>query len=166
MQIVTAEKVESETLQALFAWYRERCTPDGWPPVSAFRAETIPPQVLPHIARVQVETKPFRVFYRAVGSAFGESFGIDMTGRYLDELGIKQADDLHEWYRMALGATGPVIMRDAQTVSRHSFVYEGGGLPLGTPDDKPREFISCTDFLNAPAWRSALRERKYGRPGR
>lgn len=165
MQRVTVEAIESPIMRELLGWYDERCPLNGWPPVSAFRAETIPPRVLPHIARVQITTDPLRVFYRAVGSEFGVHLGVDLTGRYLDELGVEQADDLHEWYREALGSHEPVLMRADHKLGNDSFVYEGGGLPLGTKDDEPREFVSCTDFLNTPAWHSALRKLNYKRPG-
>jgi hypothetical protein len=156
--------IESAVLHEMLDWFDARCTAGAWPPVSAFRAETIPPRVLPHIGRVVVSSDPLRVYYRAVGSAISDSLGVEMSGRYLDELGIPQAAGIAEWYRLSLAAPDPIIVRGEQNIDGQTFVYEGCCLPLGTPADEPRHFIICTDFLNTEAWQTALRRRRYDRP--
>lgn len=136
----------------------------GWPPRAAFRPETIPPAILPNIGLVDVDTAPFRVFYRAVGSAFATSIGKDVSGMYLDESGIPQAADIAEWYRIAIDAPGALFVCGEQTIDRHTFLYEGCCLPLGEPADEPRRFIIAEDFPDTHSWRSALRRRRYDKP--
>ena len=164
MKFANIDTLDSAIMKSFLSWYEARCTDGAWPPVTAFRAETIPPHILPHIGRVDVELNPFRIYYRAVGSAISDSLDVEMSGRYLDEIGLEQETDLLEWYRITLTSPGPVIVRGEQTIEGESFVYEGCCVPLGTADDDPRAFIICTDFLNTEAWRSALHRRRYDRP--
>lgn len=165
MEFVEADALASAKLQDLVGWYRARCGDDGaWPARDAFRPETLPPAVLPHIGRVDVESAPFRIYYRAIGSVIADSIGTDISGCYLDETGIPQAADVTEWYRLAVAAPGGVFVRGEQTVEGQAFVYEGCCLPLGEPADEPRAFVIGEDFLNTEAWRSALHRRRYDRP--
>jgi hypothetical protein len=122
--------------------------------------------VLPHIGRVDVELDPFRVFFRAAGGRISESLGVELSGRYLDELGTPQAAEVAEWYRLAVAAPGPLYARGEQTVERLTFTYEGCCLPLGSADESPRAFVIGEDYLDAQAWNEALRRRRYERPTR
>ena len=164
MEIVDRASFRSTRLIALIDWYAARSTADAWPPRSAFRPETMQPGVLPHVARVDVELAPFRVFYRAVGSVINESIGFELSGKYLDTLDIPQAADLAYWYRFALDSPGPVLVRGEQTVDGEAFIYEGCCLPFGTATDDPRAFVVGEDFLNTQTWRTAVRRRRYDRP--
>lgn len=44
--------------------------------------------LLPHLFMVDVENKPRRFRFRLVGTAIVSSFGLDITGRYLEEIGF------------------------------------------------------------------------------
>jgi hypothetical protein len=43
-------------------------------------------ELLPHVFLVDVEERPIRFRFRLVGTDIVQSFGIDLTGRYIEEL--------------------------------------------------------------------------------
>jgi hypothetical protein len=45
--------------------------------------------MLPYLFMVDVENRPLRYRFRLVGTAIVSSFGLDITGRYLDEVGFR-----------------------------------------------------------------------------
>jgi hypothetical protein len=160
-RLVEADAIESEPLRQVIRWYRGLTPASGWPPVQAFRPEDLPPMALPHIGRVDVELAPFRVFYRALGSAICQSIGQEVSRQYLDELDFPQKADLEQWFRTAVAAPGPLFVRFPQTVDGDSFIYEGMGLPFGAPGDDPRAFLIAEDFLHIGTWRASVRHRRY-----
>jgi hypothetical protein len=164
MRFVERTDPESPVLRALIDWYLALPADGGWPARSAFRAETLPPRVLPYIGRVDVEPEPFRIFYRAAGGRLCDSVGVELTGRYLDEVDVPHAEGVTEWYRLAVAAPGPLYVRGEQTVDRHTFTYEGCCLPLGSAGETPRAFVIGEDILDADAWSEAIRRRRYDTP--
>lgn len=160
-RLVEAQAIQSEPLQQVIRWYRGLSSGTGWPPIAAFRPETLPPGALPHIGRVDVELSPLRVFYRALGSTICQSIGQDVSHQYLDELAIPQQKDLEQWYQTAVDAPGPLFVRFAQVVDGESFTYEGMCLPFGTRTDDPRAFVIAEDYLQTRSWRTAVRRRRY-----
>lgn len=151
MEIATREELTSPILTALLDWYEARREGAAWVPLSAFRPETMPAFVLPSLGRVDVYHDPFRVYYRAMGSTFRESIGLELTGRYLDECALPEEAHIADWYRRSLDAPGPLFAVGIQEIDGVRFRYEGGTLPLGTPDDTPRAFIVVEAFPDTEA---------------
>lgn len=60
------------------------------------------PELLPNLMIVEIEDTPFRVLFRQAGSKVNEVTGMDITGRYLDEMamddGAEQIEQLHALY--------------------------------------------------------------------
>ncbi|MGO1119926.1 hypothetical protein ACTL6U_14540 [Rhodovibrionaceae bacterium A322] len=108
-----------------------------------------------------MEKSPFRVFYRVVGSNIAESLGLDVSGRYLDETGLEQTNNLEEIYRFLLAHNAPSFFKGHQTVLNYEFDYEGCALPFGREDDDPRLLVIAEDIFPEAAWREALIKRSY-----
>jgi len=65
--------------------------------------------ILPHIMMLTVESEPFRVCYRLVGTEIVRFAKFDFTGRYADALNFQDEDgaDWTEYYRQAVAARRP-----------------------------------------------------------
>lgn len=162
MRFVPVESLRSGACHALWRWYvQEGGGNDRWPARDSFRPEDLPGRVLPHLGVVDVEREPFRVYYRLLGSVIAESLAPGKRQGYLEELGLPQEAELMELYRTTLQANRPLFLAGEQTIDGQTFTYEGGALPLGTPDDPVRRFIIFEDYLETEAWRGALRQRRY-----
>lgn len=62
--------------------------------------------LLPHLFMVDVEKQPRRFRFRLVGTAIVSSFGLDITGRYLEEISFSdQAPSVLSHY-VAVASTG------------------------------------------------------------
>jgi hypothetical protein len=164
MEITDPRDLTSPIIAALLDWYEARRVGANWPERVAFRVETLPAFILPSVGRADVSLAPFRVYYRAMGSMFRDSLGMELSGRYLDETGLAQAAEIADWYRRSLAAPGPLFATGMQDVDGTRFRYEGGTLPLGTPEDDPRAFIVVEDFPDTDAWHAFVRRRTYGPP--
>jgi hypothetical protein len=74
---------------------------DGVPERADFDPEEIQ-ELLPNLMIVELEDEPFRVRFRLTGSKVDEVTGLNITGRYLDELGVDrgaaQLEQLHQIY--------------------------------------------------------------------
>jgi hypothetical protein len=57
------------------------------------RADIDPSEItvlLPHVLLVDIERSPLRFRYRLTGTEFARGYGIELTGRYLDELDLNE----------------------------------------------------------------------------
>lgn len=68
------------------------------------------PNLLPLLVIADLESAPFRVRYRLVGTRVVESHGTDYTNRYLDECGFLIEVELTECYRRLTETRAPVFM--------------------------------------------------------
>ncbi|MCA3268376.1 MAG: PAS domain-containing protein [Azospirillum sp.] len=94
---------------------------DRHPP---FRSDIDPceiPRFLPGIWLLDVETAPFRLRYRLVGTNIVDAIGDDPTGRYLDEAHphIRQIDGFFDRYRKALETGIPSRRRGTAVLWRN-----------------------------------------------
>ena len=150
----------SPAVLAVNGWY---ASPDhgGWPARDSFRPENLPAAILGNLGMVDVETDPFRVFYRVVGGRLCEAIGREVRMAYLDTLGLPQEADLAALYRRALGAPGPLFLKGDQRVEDQTLRYEGACFQLGVPEDPVQRFVIVEDYLDNRSWREALRRRHY-----
>lgn len=101
-------EMRSNMVRSLHGWWRSKCgteIPD--------RADLDPTHLkplLPNLFISDVEPEPFRIRYRLVGTKAVEATGMDITGRYLDEL--LPADGSEPWmglYQRAYLTRAPVF---------------------------------------------------------
>lgn len=93
---------------------------------------------LPNLVTGNIETKPFRVLYKLVGTRVAEHSRYDFSNRYLDELATEERDDT-DWegcYRQLHRLRQPVI-GDA-----HVKGHDG-------------EFVALYEYAILPLWRGA-----------
>ena len=162
LNTVDLDDIKSPRIRELVEWY-DALPREGeqWPTPESFKPQTIPPKTLPHIGKVTVETNPFRVFYRAVGTTICESLGMNVSGKYLDETGLPQTRDLEDIYRFLIRHNDYFFIKSQQTVMGQEFDYEGCALPFGNKNEELRTFVIAEDYLPEEIWKEALRKRSY-----
>jgi len=160
MDIVEQNQIVSPRLRSLISWYESQsATAGAWPAKGALDPALIPTESRPFVAIVDVQMDPMRIFYRMLGEALVEAIGMDLTGKFLDEVDIPQAKDLPEWFQRGVAAPGALFARSTQTVQHVNLVYEGSCFPFGESDDDPRSLLICEDFLSAEFWQGATEGR-------
>ena len=160
MDIVEQNQIVSPRLRSLISWYESQsATAGAWPAKGALDPTLIPPESRPFVAIVDVQMGPMRIIYHMLGGALVEAIGMDLTGKFLDEVDIPQAKDLPEWFQRGVAAPGALFARSTQTVQHVNLVYEGSCFPFGESDDDPRSLLICEDFLSAEFWQGATEGR-------
>ena len=74
------------------------------------RADILPeeiPTLLPYVLMVDLETEPFRVFYRLIGTRVATYNKRDFTGQYLDELDFPSTSRIIELYHAVMTERRP-----------------------------------------------------------
>ena len=109
--------------------------------------------LLPNLFIADVEHAPFRIRYRLVGTRAVEATGMDLTGRYLDEL--MPADIEEPWmehYHRAYQTRRPVFgVCQAPTTSGSRFTYEFGLFPLRRGGTAIEQFVAVEDYFDLTA---------------
>ena len=104
--------------------------------------------LLPNILIAEPSHPPFRVRYRLIGSRVVAASGLDLTGRYLDEM-VAADDDgrWQEYYHQVWSERIPVY-GDAVVPTLHGdqFRYEFGIFPLSKGGDSVEQFIAIEDY--------------------
>lgn len=140
--------VRSEMVRSLHRWWISRSAHD-----IPDRSDLDPfdiRQLLPNLFIADVEHEPFRIRYRLVGTRAIEATGMDITGRYLDEL--LPADGSEPWmdyYNQAYRTRSPVFgASNAPTTSGVRFTYEFGLFPLRQGGSSVAQFVSIEDYFD------------------
>ena len=109
--------------------------------------------LLPNLFIADVEPAPFRIRYRLVGTRAVEATGMDITGRYLDEL--MPADIEEPWmahYQRAYRTRRPVLGTcQVPTTSGSRFTYEFGLFPLRRGGTAVEQFVALEDYFDLSA---------------
>ncbi|MBK8159850.1 MAG: PAS domain-containing protein [Rhodospirillaceae bacterium] len=92
------------SLDGLQLIWDELCGGNALPPHSAFGPEILKPW-LSHLAIVEVHQGPRRFYYRLAGSVLEDRFGIDFTGRWLEDLRIPGSPGYWEQHYAAVAQT-------------------------------------------------------------
>jgi hypothetical protein len=129
--------------------YWQSTLEDGMPP----RRTEIDPaaikDILPFVLLGDIETDPFRVLFRLIGTAVAEFSRWDYTGSYLDEL-VYDARDSVEWrqcyeiiHARHIGLVGDNVLSftDGRVAT-----YEFAILPLRRGDDPAGSFIAVESY--------------------
>jgi len=82
------DDIQSETLRRLFDYWDGLHGDSEMPSRTQIDPVAIPPTVLPHVMLLEVERGPFRLKIRLMGTHLAESYGEEVTGRYMDELDL------------------------------------------------------------------------------
>ncbi|HVJ42299.1 MAG TPA: PAS domain-containing protein [Dongiaceae bacterium] len=134
--------------RSLFAYWRASHRDDMPPRRTEIDPAAIKP-ILPFILLGDIETDPFRVLFRLVGTAVADFSRHDFTGQYLDELGYSDRDSI-EWadcYRYIHGQhVGVVGVNELHLTDGTHTSYEFAILPLLRGDDPAGSFIAIEAY--------------------
>ncbi len=134
----------------LYAYWQEaRC--EAWcPPVASIDPMKLPRDTLSFLSVLEVvgpdaEGAPQRFRVRLHGTEIVEATGIEITGRYLDEIdGMARQIERCRWM---VRHARPYLVADALTWSpRLHSAYTALNLPFGDPDGKVRRIVAVFAF--------------------
>jgi hypothetical protein len=158
-----AEQARSDKTRALFGYW-QGLEAAGRPT----RSSLDPLEMKPYLANLltgNVETDPFRVLYKLVGTTVAEYSQSDFSNRYLDELEYGGRDDV-DWegcYRMLHATRGPVYGECSLlgTGRRVIASYEYAILPLWRGGDPAGSFVAIEvydgiDSHRIPDWSKVI----------
>jgi hypothetical protein len=139
-------RFRSDKLRQVYAYWKEKRRDRPMP----VRRDIDPLDLraaLGDIALVEVMRDPLRYRFRLDGTRQVERFGVDMTGKTLDELPDSTMRAITERsYREVVTAGRPAVhQRDVMTDGR-LFVYEVVILPLGADGGRVDMLLVCMDF--------------------
>lgn len=124
---------KSEVLKLLLDYWRRK----KGDRVAPTRADIDPAEIktlLPHLGMVDVQRAPLRFRYRLVGTEISQGYGLDLTGRYLDEMDLDDHQiDITENYTNAAESGEPscATLEYSRKDGRH-IRYERLVLPLSS----------------------------------
>jgi hypothetical protein len=139
---------KSELVRLLYLWWEGARGDADVPDRANLHPEDIK-QLLPFVFISDAEHEPFRVRYRLVGTRAAEVTGIDIVGRYLDELVSAEPDS--PWmgfYRQAYLTRRPLLgSTTVPTSSGAMFTYEFGIFPMRKGKQTIDQFIALEDYF-------------------
>ncbi len=138
------EQAQTEKARKLFEYW-QRLKRNGQPgPRTAFDPTEVP-SLLSSLLLGDIETDPFRVYFRLVGTKVAAFSRLDFSGRYLDALDYKGRDSI-EWldcYRYIHTTQKAVIGVNRVTWPDEApMEYEFALLPLARDVDPAGSFIA------------------------
>jgi hypothetical protein len=151
------ELAKSTMVKTLCDWWSANADAVGIPDRGAF--DIVEHRLLmPNLMISEVETEPFRIRYRLVGTRVVANLGVDFTGRYLDEL---IGPDFHvpwiAYYRQAYTERRPVMGTLTEpTKSGNTFTYEFGVFPIARGGPAVEQFIALEDYFDFELTSGAL----------
>jgi hypothetical protein len=139
-------------VRRLHAWWLERTFDSDVPDRCTLYPEDIKP-LLPCLFIADAEHDPFRVRYRLVGTRAAEITGMDITGRYLDELLSSEPDQpWMEHYRTVYASRRPLLgSTTVPTTTDQQFTYEFGIFPLRRGGQRIEQFVAIEDYFGLVA---------------
>lgn len=150
--------VRSEMTRALLGWWLSKCAGDIPDRDDLDPADVKP--LLPNLFVADVEHHPFRIRYRLVGTRVVQATGMDITGRYLDELlPANPGEPWLEYYYRGYETRAPVFgCSEAPTTTGGRFTYEFGLFPLRCGGRRVEQFVSIEDYFELTSTLSELKE--------
>ncbi|MFN4163042.1 MAG: PAS domain-containing protein [Ferrovibrio sp.] len=111
MTASTLSVLPDPLLQTLYEYWLERRHGRVVPERRDIDPLDMPRRLLPHLLLVELEGPRPRIRYRLIGTAIGERYGEDFTGRYLDEVsGPHYRDLLQDLYGRMRDHAKPVYV--------------------------------------------------------
>lgn len=150
------EQARFDKTKGLFAYWRRLRAQHARPT----RASLDPMEMKPFLANLitgNIESRPFRVLYKLVGTRVAEYSRYDFSNRYLDELATEERDDV-DWkscYRQIHRTRQPVI-GDSNVKGRggeYIAFYEFAILPLWREEDPAGSFVAIEVYDGIEAHR-------------
>ena len=136
-------------MRALHQWWLGKGGALGAPDREALDPSELR-SLLPNLLIAEAEHNPFRVRYRLIGTKVVEVTGLDITGRYLDELLSAEPDQ--PWishYRTVYDTQRPLLGSTIVPTSAGSmFTYEFGIFPLRNGGERVEQFIAVEDYFD------------------
>lgn len=122
--------VRSPRIHRLYDYWRAQHQGDRLPRRADIHPEDIP-HLLPYVLMIDLETSPFRVFYRLVGTKVAAYNKRDFSGHYLDEFTFPSGTAIADSYRAVVDSRRPRFGRGNLRSRIDSWVaFEYGLLPL------------------------------------
>jgi len=106
-------------------------------------------RLLPNIIISEVETAPFRIRYRLVGTKVVDVTNFNFTGHYLDEILATGTDTPWlEYYETVYRSRAPLFGSVTErTTFGDTFTYEFGIFPLTAGGTEVKQFVSIEDYF-------------------
>lgn len=153
---------KSKLVRAMHVWWCSKGGPDRIPDrsqVDPFELTAL----LPNVLISEVERKPFRIKYRLVGTVVSEVTGMNITGRYLDEL--LSADPDQPWiehYKTVYSTRRPLFgSTTVATTYNDTLSYEFGIFPLRRGGEAIEQFIAVEDYFGRTSIVEQLQPWRY-----
>src|SRR4051812_19072303 len=144
----TPEDARSAKIRELFAYWQQLHR-DGRPgPRTGFDPTEVP-KLLSSLLLGDIETDPFRVFFRLVGTRIADFSRLDFSGYYLDTLDYKGRDSiewLHCYQRVHTTGVGLVGFNRVTWEDDQAMEYEFAVLPLARDGDPYGSFVAIEDY--------------------
>lgn len=145
---VNATQLRSALVRSFHDWWTGHCG-DEIPDRSVLDPFALK-GFLPYLLISDVESVPFRIRFRLVGTNVVEAAGLDFTGQYLDELVSCDSDEpWMENYRQSFDSRLPVFGTSAIPIKfGSSHLYEFGIFPLRNGGSEITQFVGIEDYFN------------------
>ena len=142
------DELRSDMVRSVHRWWLGKSAGDV-PDRAAFDPVEFK-DLLPNLFLADLEPEPFRVRYRLMGTRAVEATGMDVTGRYLDEL---MPSDIEEpWmdhYRRVFATRRPMLgWTEVPTTSGSRFTYEFGLFPLRNGGTGITQVLAIEDYFD------------------
>lgn len=143
-----ATQLRSALVRSFHDWWTDHCG-DDIPDRSALDPFALK-GFLPYLLISDIESEPFRIRFRLVGTKVVEAAGLDFTGRYLDELVSCDSDEpWMEDYRQSFDSRLPVLGASAIPIKfGPSHFYEFGIFPLRNGGSEVTQFVGLEDYFD------------------
>ena len=139
-----AEQAQSEKTRRLFEYWTS-LRRNGRPAARTAFDPTEVPSLLSSLLLGDIEARPFRVFFRLVGTKVAAFSRLDFSGFYLDALDYEGRDSIewHECYRhVHETGTGVIGVNQVTWPDEKPLEYEFAVLPLERNGDPAGSFIA------------------------
>jgi hypothetical protein len=142
------EQIRRPMLRRLYAYWDERRGDRAFPA----RADIDPLDMgfaLGNISLVDVLHEPLRFRYRLHGSIIVERIGIDMTGRFVDD--IAEPDRrafVEENFRTVVDTRAPLARRGHRVLDQRPWNFDSIILPLGAENGMIDMLLLCVEYHN------------------
>jgi hypothetical protein len=139
----------SPLVREMHDWWLSHAGPSGIPDRGSLDPLALR-RLLPNIIISEVETAPFRVRYRLVGTKVVDVTDFNFTGRYLDEIvGTGTDTPWLEHYACIYRSRAPLFGSVTErTTSGGTFTYEFGIFPLTAGGTEVKQFVSIEDYFD------------------
>jgi hypothetical protein len=143
-----ADQAKSQKIRLLFDYWR-RLHRGGKPGLRTSFDPVEVPSLLSSLLLGDIESEPFRVFFRLIGTAVAEFSRLDFSGCYLDALDYKDRDSI-EWAdcyrRIHATGIGLVGFNRVTWPDDSSKGYEFAILPLSRNGHPAGSFVALEDY--------------------